>query len=100
MIITGNSKKDGIHYHSKTQCAGTYCTLHKPSKHVMRDWPMNLRTDSWAAPLIERICKHGCGHPDPDSVTYLESISRKGSKGTWGVHGCDGCCTGNFLGKV
>ena len=92
MIITGNSKKDGIRYHTKNKCKGQVCIFHNPTKHKMRNWPMNLRTDSWAAPLIERICEHGVGHPDPDSVTYLESVATKGSKGTWGMHGCCGCC--------
>ncbi len=53
---------------------------------------MNLRTDEWANPLVERICTHGIGHPDPDSVKYMESISMPGAKGTWSSHGCDGCC--------
>lgn len=92
MIITGNAKKDKIRYHTKDKCAGQRCIFHNPTKHKMRKWPMNLRLDAWAAPLIERICEHGVGHPDPDSVDYMERVSPKGSKGTWGVHGCDGCC--------
>ena len=92
MIITGNAKKDGMRYHLKKDCKGRHCTFHNPSEHKMRSWPMNLRTDAWAFPLIERICEHGVGHPDPDSVAFLETISKPGAKGTWGTHGCDGCC--------
>jgi len=35
--------------------------------------------------IIERMCIHGVGHPDPDSLTYLHGRDD-------GVHGCCGCC--------
>ena len=93
MIITGDSKKDGIRYHKKTLCKGQVCIFHNPTKHKMRDWPMNLRTDAWASPLIERICPHGVGHPDPDSVVFMDrNIPEKDRKNGYSVHGCDGCC--------
>jgi hypothetical protein len=44
----------------------------------MRRWPQNWRGDRY---LIERICPHGVGHPDPDDLNPDT------------VHGCDGCCT-------
>lgn len=53
----------------------------------MVKWPINIRYDRNC--LVERVCKHGVGHPDPDSVAYLEE---KGIDD--GVHGCDGCCLG------
>lgn len=34
---------------------------------------------------MERICKHGIGHPDPDDLKVQSSWAE-------GVHGCDGCC--------
>lgn len=37
---------------------------------------------------MERICPHGVGHPDPDSLAYLDAVGVKGA----GIHGCDGCC--------
>lgn len=77
--------------HKKDMCAGTFCCFHNPSDHKMVDWPMNLRTDEWAASLIERLCPHGVGHPDPDSVAFMEKAFPEGG-GTWGVHGCDRCC--------
>jgi hypothetical protein len=40
------------------------------------------------APLVERVCRHGVGHPDPDSVAWLE---RQGF-GRFGCVDCDGCC--------
>lgn len=62
--------------HAETVCAGSYCLVHNPSDHHMRDWPMNWREDRG---LMERICPHGVGHPDPDDIGE-------------GTHGCDGCC--------
>lgn len=43
----------------------------------MRTWPSVWRADRR---LLERLCPHGVGHPDPDD----RSADR--------VHGCDGCC--------
>ena len=57
----------------------------------MRKWPKTVR----ATGLTERVCEHGVGHPDPDSVAWKEAWARKhqpGSVGAWGVHGCDGFC--------
>lgn len=46
---------------------------------------MNWRDDT---KVMERICAHGVGHPDPDARAFAE---RQGD--AWfGVHGCDGCC--------
>lgn len=42
--------------------------------------------------LIEHVCEHDVGHPDPKSVRELNS--KTGQK-SWGVHGCDGCCIGS-----
>jgi hypothetical protein len=36
--------------------------------------------------VVERICKHGVGHPIGHVKEWIAS---------WmGVHGCDGCCSG------
>lgn len=53
--------------------------------HHMVKWPKVIRENT----LVERICPHGIGHPDPDSLIYFE---RKGVE-MMDVHGCDGCCT-------
>lgn len=84
--IQHNMEPSSIHL--PHQCAnGTYCCIHNPSLHKMRDWPMNLRETG----LIERLCEHGVGHPDPDSAAWLDR-QHKHKPGTWSVHGCDGCC--------
>lgn len=63
------------------------CSLHSPSHH-MGDWPMVMRADKFM--LVERICEHGVGHPDPDSFNYIR-LHREGCEGLT-VHACDGCC--------
>lgn len=71
--------------HPMTLCDGRPCCLHDPSEHSMRDWPMLLRETG----LVERICTHGVGHPDPDSAAWANEVMHTD---VWGVHGCDGCC--------
>lgn len=70
--------------HAESRCKGRRCVIHNPTDHHMIDWPINLRETN----LIERLCKHGVGHPDPDSVYFFDKIGQKG----YDVHGCDGCC--------
>lgn len=70
--------------HPAKLCEGTFCPIHNPSEHRMRDWPMLLRESA----LIERTCEHGVGHPDPDSAAFMDRRFGLG----WGTHGCDGCC--------
>ena len=70
--------------HKRVVCTGTHCAIHNPSDHHMKTWPMLVR----ASTLIERMCGHRCGHPDPDSVAFFESVG----KGHLSSHGCDLCC--------
>jgi hypothetical protein len=72
--------------HAKGECEGEWCVIHKPSHHPMRSWPMYWREDRM---LMERICQHGVGHPDPDDVAYH---IRHGVPEA-AVHSCDLCCT-------
>jgi hypothetical protein len=68
--------------HRKDQCLGEVCTIHNRSNHVMRGFPQHWRVDRM---IIERICAHGVGHPDPDEYRVLNGEDD-------GTHGCDGCC--------
>jgi len=72
--------------HDRTpDCDKHGCAIHNPSKHSMDDLPMHLRSDTG---LIERLCPHGTGHPDPDSMAY---ILRQDPSNSWiGIHGCCG----------
>lgn len=77
---------DPEYLHKPAQCKGQPCCLHNPSKHHMVDWKLNLRSSG----LMERICPHGIGHPDPDSVAYFRRVDPAHE---WlSVHGCDECC--------
>ena len=42
--------------------------------------------------LLEARCAHGIGHPIPESCEWLDAFGSEGAVGSWGVHGCDGCC--------
>jgi hypothetical protein len=84
--------------HAPHLCEGGFCPIHNPSNHHMRDWPITFRSDRtvWCPAcerehglvLTERICDCGIGHPDPDSLAYLNLHA----PGGWGTHGCCGCC--------
>lgn len=80
--------------HTLAQCKATRkaggpknCVIHKPSLHPLIGSAMVVRGDG----IIERICRHGVGHYDPDSVAYFEWVDPS-TKGYAGIHGCDGCC--------
>lgn len=73
--------------HGKKDCLGKFCVVHNPSNHHMRHWPTHWRDDRR---IMERICKHGVGHPDPDMLAFRRDM---GLPDADGVHGCDGCCT-------
>jgi hypothetical protein len=69
--------------HSAGTCAGEFCTIHNRSDHSMRAFPQSWRGDRG---IMERICPHGIGHPDPDD--YKLTLNDYA-----GIHGCDGCCS-------
>lgn len=66
--------------HPSYTCLGQYCAIDNPSKHPLSEAPQLWRVDRG---ILERICSHGVGHPDPDSK-YEHALDR--------IHGCDGCC--------
>ena len=74
-----------LNVHGADKCTGRPCCIHNPSDHHMVTWRQNWRGDRG---LMERLCPHGIGHPDPDDLWYKESIGLHHE----GVHGCDGCC--------
>lgn len=67
------------------------CCLHNPSEHALKDAPLNWRADRR---LMERICEHGVGHPDPDDLAFKRrTLAPEVYKSyAFAVHGCDGCC--------
>jgi hypothetical protein len=71
-----------LYTHTADRCAGQQCTIHNRSDHHMRKYPQHWREDRT---IMERICEHGVGHPDPDEyrINVLSATS---------AHYCDGCC--------
>lgn len=78
-VLVGGQTLSGVH--GPLQCAGEFCTIHNNSDHHMVTWSQNWRGDRG---LMERICPHGVGHPDPDDPKLRYPSE--------GVHDCDGCC--------
>ena len=89
--VTGTGQK--VWVHDADTCTG-YCCIHNPSDHHMKDWKTHWRQDRG---MMERICPHGIGHPDPDDVAFKKTVAIKYKRDSYdkGIHGCDGCCTGD-----
>lgn len=95
--------------HSPDACTGEVCCLHNPSDHHMVAWPTVFRSDrAQITPegytfavfvLTERLCPHGVGHPDPDSIAYARRIGGDDFADAEGIHGCDRCCQAAATGK-
>jgi hypothetical protein len=78
--------------HPSSACANDpACCVHNPSDHPLKNAPMNWRGDRG---MMERICEHGIGHPDPDDIAHKRRTYGTKADAAWGVHGCDGCCSG------
>lgn len=71
-----------VRTHKPGRCNGERCSIHNPSDHPLKDAPQVWRPDRG---IVERMCPHGIGHPDPDDLTVREEPGGF-------VHGCDGCC--------
>lgn len=92
MYLTGHGQiVRGIHERNETCANG--CVIHNPSDHPMRDFPTLWRDDRR---IMERICEHGVGHPDPDTLAFIAKSRGVGIAEIESVHGCDGCCEGAY----
>jgi hypothetical protein len=78
-----------VRTHTPDKCGSDEaCVLHNMTDHSMRAFPQLWRGDRG---IMERICTHGIGHPDPDQIPFWKQTKPK----DWHwemVHGCDGCC--------
>lgn len=79
-----------LRVHSFNDSCLTSCSIHNPSDHPLRDAPTFWRSDRG---IMERICPHGIGHPDPDGIAFIRATRGDGDAWAEGVHGCDGCCS-------
>lgn len=82
---------DMLRTHPSTQCEGNVCVIHNPSQHALSTAPLHWRADRY---LMERVCAHGIGHPDPDDLAHKRQwlTEEVYNRNAFGVHGCDGCC--------
>ena len=65
--------------HPVGTCKHENCTIHNPSDRAEAIGKQKWRTDRG---MMERVCSHGHGHPDPDEFLYGDALA----------HACDGCC--------
>lgn len=90
---TGTGQK--LTVHARKDCAVLIdnslqgCAIHAPSDHPMKAFPTHWRDDRG---IMERICPHGVGHPDPDGIDYISITHGKETAQVESIHGCDGCC--------
>lgn len=85
-FITGTGQH--ILVHDKDDCSGN-CPIHNQSDHHMKSWPLHWRDDKG---IFERIDPLGVGHPDPDSIKYIEKCYGIEVANSVSLHGCDGFC--------
>lgn len=76
--VSGTGQQMWIH--SGATCVGERCPVHNPSVRAKSIGVTHYRFDRG---IMERICEHGVGHPDPDDIRV---------RGGDSIHGCDGCC--------
>lgn len=81
-LIATTDGRQLIQVHDRVNCVGSPCSIHAPSDHALRHASLRWRPDRR---IMERICHHGVGHPDPDDLRVRSSWAEK-------VHGCCGCC--------
>lgn len=80
--------------HGPAKCAGDEtCPIHRPSAHPLTSAPMAWRED---LSLLERICRHGAHHPDPDALEHARRTLGASAASNLARHACDGCCTGEI----
>jgi hypothetical protein len=65
ITLLEHSSQELVNVHSLEDCEGDVCPIHKLTDHSMRSFPQHWRDDRR---IMERICSHGVGHPDPDDV--------------------------------
>lgn len=71
-----------VYTHPAGQCANEICAFHNRSNHSLRSFPQSWNNH---LKIMERVCTHGVGHPDPDDTKFITSEIE-------GIHKCDGCC--------
>lgn len=79
-----------IRVHNKNDDCMEGCAIHNPSPSPVTGFPTHWREDRR---LMERICPHGIGHPDPDHLKFVMKLGGPLAVYSESMHGCDGCCS-------
>ena len=58
-------------------------------KYKMPEWAVDQEVRS--SGIVEDICEHGVGHPNAEWLAKHDTDGKLG----FGIHGCDGCCSGD-----
>lgn len=84
--VTG-TKQVLVNVHAPNdECFEHFCVIHNPSPEAVAIGYTHWRADR---NMMERICEHGVGHPDPDAQAWRERTFGERDD----LHGCDGCCS-------
>lgn len=93
-FVDGRGRNLYVH-RASDDCFDNHCCIHNPSDHPLRAAPLVWRQAGifdWKPSHMERMCEHGVGHPDPDSLAFLRRNGKNDLAEILGSHGCDGCC--------
>ena len=90
--VDGTGQKIVQVHPATPDCFEFGCAIHFPSDHSMQDLPTHYREDRG---LMERLCKHGVGHPDPDHIAFVARTRGQEAASVESVHGCcaELCCS-------
>ena len=86
----------GVH-HENLGCTMYGCVIHHPTDHPMKEFKTHWRADRG---IMERICPHGVGHPDPDDSSFIARTLGDERAKMESIHGCDGCCDTSIRNRV
>lgn len=75
--------------HGPKMCVGSWCSLHQPSDHPLKNAPLVWSTE---VATMFRVCSHLALHPDPDALSYARW--RMGIVRTAWHECCEGLCCG------
>lgn len=79
--------------HNEEHCDGNGCCIHSPSDHHMKEWPLVWDQEN---KQMQRVCQHGCCHPDPDDVAFRARRPDYVQSANGSKHWCDGCCQKDY----
>lgn len=80
-----------LYHHSKKNCRGIYCSLHRPMSGPWDSWRLKWSPEYSS---MDRVCPHNVAHPAAEQYSYW----RRTREGWRLEHNCDGCpCTPDHL---